>query len=194
MTVVILQLIVKENDEASLLRQHHQGRISMKKIVICIIACSLMSLLAACGEESFDKEIGIMTDNINDLQIVPDISQESTPPSASVPATLSPDADDVLTDTDNDPVPTDIIPINAEDEAAARKAAMDYYNGTTFSGNISSLAHIEEQARYEDYVPDDASETIIAFEVIVSENYSFPRIIILMKNTDNGWDVVNEGY
>jgi ABC-type Fe3+-hydroxamate transport system substrate-binding protein len=146
------------------------------KNTILLLLLLLCALLSACGQDK-------------DSETKPEVA---TPPTPEVTAPSIEEPEQIAVPS---PSTTQEISVGTEDEAAAREAAETYYADTVFAGRIADMVRILDPDRYSDAVSDDNKTALtLAFEVILTDNGTPPRTIVLAEKTDGTWSVINEGY
>lgn len=82
--------------------------------------------------------------------------------------------------------------INDSDIDAAKKAVISYYQNTAFKNDVVDISKIEDSSKFESSVIlHRAKDMVIGFYVTMSDRSK--RMIVLTKEMEGTWEVINEG-
>ncbi len=74
----------------------------------------------------------------------------------------------------------------------AKSAALSYYETTVFKGRVSDIIWIADTAKYQSaIIPQKIKDIVIAFYITIPDNPK--RMIVLTKEINGDWEVINEG-
>ncbi len=74
----------------------------------------------------------------------------------------------------------------------AKKAVQSYYETTVFKDLVTDIVRITDISEYQSaIIPQKVKDVVIAFYGTMSDNTK--RMIILTKEIDGEWEVINEG-
>lgn len=74
----------------------------------------------------------------------------------------------------------------------AKSAALSYYETTVFKGRVSGIIWIEDTAKYQSaIISQKIKDIVIAFYITIPDNPK--RMIVLTKEINGDWEVINEG-
>lgn len=82
--------------------------------------------------------------------------------------------------------------VTEEEIASAKSAVLSYYENTVFKDRVTDIIWITDSSEYRSAViPHRIKEVVTAFYVTMSDNAK--RLIVLTKESDGEWEVINEG-
>ena len=90
------------------------------------------------------------------------------------------------------PAENTIYNVTDSEISSAKDSALSYYENTVFKGRVTEISQITDVTKFESAViPHKEKDVVIAFYVVMSDNAK--RMIVLTKEKDGEWEVINEG-